>query len=85
MAGNFDGGPYLSGAPWAEVVELQHAGRVELMHKRLGRSRRSGGLVCDSIINDRVGEMLVRVEILENIVDLPGPSLVPGIGVSPPE
>ena len=62
MAGHLDGAD-VGGVPLrTDVVVLQDARRVEVMHKRLCLPARFGTLLSDAVVDGGVGEVGVRVE-----------------------
>ncbi len=71
MARNFDC-PYIGGMVLrADVVMLENAGCVKIVHKRCRLVARAACLLRDSIVDERVAEILIRIKVPGHIVYLP--------------
>lgn len=67
MAGDLDGA-YISGMPLrANVVVLHDACRVEIVDERLRLLAHPRGLLGDTVVDDGVPEVLVRVEPVHGV------------------
>ena len=64
--------PYIGGMVLrADVVMLENAGCVKIVHKRCRLVVRVARLLRDSIVDQRAAEVLIRVKVPGHIVYLP--------------
>jgi len=55
---------------WSIIIVLHYAGRVEVVDKRCGGFVGAVGFVFEVVVEDWVGEVVARVEVFVDILDL---------------